>query len=120
MANAVRGEVGFSLQGEAYILVLDFNALCDLEDDLPGLMAGEAEIKSPSAIRAVFHAALQARHPQIDVRGAGALIHELGLERAGELIKEAFAASYPTPASGGKGAARPRTAKSRPGAGSAP
>lgn len=94
-ANRLKGEVAFEADGKGYVLLLDFNALCDLEDDLPGLMDGTAEIKSPKAIRRVFHAGLAERHPEVDVRGAGALVQALGLEAAAVLIKESFAASFP-------------------------
>lgn len=107
MANRVKGEVGFEVDGEDYVLLLDFNALCDLEDDLPGLMDGTAEIRSPKAIRRVFHAGLQAHHEGLTEREAGVLIQGLGLERAGQLVKESFAASFPE--QGGKGPARPRS-----------
>ena len=44
MTNRIKGEVGFKiddgdLAGE-YVLLLDFNALCDLEADFPGIMDG--------------------------------------------------------------------------------
>lgn len=104
-ANRVKGEVQFEVEGESYVLLLDFNALCDLEDDLPGLMDGTAEIKSPKAIRRVFHAGLAEHHTGLDVRAAGAIVHALGLDRAAEVIKESFAASFPAP--GGDKPARP-------------
>lgn len=101
-ANRLKGEVQFEVEGHdlPYVLLLDFNALCDLEDDLPGLMDGTAEIKSPKAIRRVFHAGLAEHHPQLDVRSAGALVQAIGLERAAELIKDSFAASFPAPEAG--------------------
>lgn len=96
-ANRLKGEVAFESDGKDYVLLLDFNALCDLEEDLPGLMDGTAEIKSPKAIRRVFHAGLAAHHPGLDVRAAGALVQALGIEAAAVLIKDSFAASFPTP-----------------------
>lgn len=114
MANKIKGEVEFNSGGMIFTLLLDFNALCDLEDDFPGLMDGTAEIKSPKAIRRVFHAGLAEHHPDLSEREAGAIIQDLGLERAGVLIKESFEASFPAPKGG---AARPR--KQSPGAGSA-
>ncbi|RZJ19124.1 MAG: hypothetical protein EON91_02705 [Brevundimonas sp.] len=118
MANPVRGETPFSVDGQDYTLLLDFNVLCDLEDDLPGLMDGRAELKKPSAIRRVFHAGLAQHHPSIDERGAGLLIHQLGLDEAGELVAKAFSAAFPQ-ATGGKEAARPRQQPRKSGAGSA-
>lgn len=94
MANPVRGEVSFQADGKDYVLLLDFNALCELDDLVPGLMDGGAELRSPSAIRAVFHAALHEHHPEIDLRGAGRLISVVGVERVAALIGEAMTASF--------------------------
>lgn len=118
MARIIKGEVPFELGEERYTLLLDFNALCDLEDDFPGLMDGEAEIKSPKAIRRVFHAGLAAHHSDIDERGAGEIIHALGLEKAADLVRQSFEASFPS-AKGGEGGGRPRKSQPKAGAGSA-
>lgn len=112
--TALKGEVGFEADGEGYTLLLDFNALCDLEDSLPGLMDGTAEIKSPRAIRSVFHAGLQAHHDGLSPRDAGDLIQAIGLDKAGELVAKAFEASF---GKGGEGKSRPPKAKA--GAGTA-
>lgn len=109
MANAIKGEVGFKAGEQDYTLLLDFNALCELETVVPGLMDGTAEIKSPSAVRAVFHAALFEHHPNVDVKAAGRIIQEVGVARAGELIGEAMAASFGK--SEGGNPARPRKAR---------
>ncbi|WEK56486.1 MAG: hypothetical protein P0Y52_07925 [Candidatus Brevundimonas phytovorans] len=109
MANQIKGEVGFQADGQDYTLLLDFNALCELEAVVPGLMDGTAEIKSPSAVRAVFHAALSEHHPAVDVKAAGRIIHDVGIARAGELIGEAMAASFGK--SEGKDPARPPKAR---------
>lgn len=116
MANPLKGEVEFEAGGETYVLLLDFNALCELETEVPGLMDGTAEIKSPSAIRAVVHAGLAAHHPALSLRDAGNLINMIGLEAAGDLVSRSFAGSFP--ASGGEEPARPRKAPAKAGAGS--
>lgn len=118
MANQVRGEVEFEAEGERYTLLLDFNALCELEDTVPGLMDGSAEMAKPSAIRAVFHGALQAHHPEIDPKGAGRLIQAVGIAEAGDLIKRASEASFGK--AEGKNVSRPQKAPAKAGAGSAP
>jgi len=115
MAKTIKGEVEFEADGESYTLLLDFNALCDLEEQMPGLMDGGTEIKSPSAIRTVFHAGLAAYHSTLSLRDAGHIIHAIGLEAAGDLVKQSFAASFP---SGGDDKARPRKAPAKAGAGS--
>ena len=120
MANHVKGEVAFEAQGQGgFVLLLDFNALCELEDQLPGLMDGTAEIRSPKAIRAVFHAGLQTHQPGIDLLGAGRIIQAVGLDAAADLVRQAFEASFPT-ATGGEGQSRPRKAPAKAGAGTAP
>lgn len=118
MPGNIKGEVPFSADGESYVLLLDFNALCDLESELPGLMDGTTEIKSPSSIRAVFHAGLQARHSDINLRGAGEIIQAVGLETAADLVRQSFEASFPT--KGGEGKSRPPKGPAKAGAGSAP
>lgn len=90
----MKGEVGFEVEGTPYKLVLDFNALCDLEGELPGLMDGTVEIKSPKAIRAVFAAGLAKHHPALSLIDAGNLIQGLGIEKAGGFVAQAFAASF--------------------------
>lgn len=115
MANA-KGEVRFEVEGTAYRLVLDFNALCDLDEVMPGLMDGAAEVKmTPRTIRAVFAAGLGKHHPDMNERDAGDLIQALGVERAGEIVAEAFASSF----GGGEGTASPQKARSSRGAGTA-
>lgn len=118
MANKVKGQVAFEAGGQDYILLLDFNALCELEDELPGLMDGTAKIESPKAIRAVFHAGLQAHHKDIGLRDAGVIIQDIGLEEAANLIRRSFEASFP-PATGGEGETRPQKAPAKAGAGTA-
>ena len=114
MANPIKGEVAFEVEGEGYTLVLDFNALCDLEDDLPGLMDGSAEMKSPKAIRTVFAAGLAKYHAGLSLSDAGDLIQSIGIARAGEIVAEAFNASF-----GGGETSSPRKARPSPGAGTA-
>lgn len=109
MANQIKGEVALTADGKDYTLLLDFNALCELEAFVPGLMDGTAEIKSPTAVRAVFHAALSEYHSDLDVKAAGRIIHAVGIKRAGELIGEAMAASFGK--SEGKEPARPQKAR---------
>lgn len=114
MSANIKGEVPFEAIGETFRLVLDFNALCDLEGELPGLMDGSVEIKSPRAIRSVFAAGLARHHPEITVTVAGDIIQSIGIERAGELVASAFSASF-----GGGEKASPRKARPSSGAGTA-
>ena len=117
MANKVKGEVGFTVEdGDLagdYVLLLDFNALCDLEEDFPGIMKGEFALESPKAIRKVFAVGLSARH-DVDERTAGAIIQAVGLAEVADLVGRAFKASFPEAA---EGDARPRKAPAKAGAG---
>lgn len=107
MANRVKGEVGFKVEeGDLagdYVLLLDFNALCDLEDDFPGIMDGQFELKSPRAIRKVFAAGLVEHHKGLDERAAGRIIQAVGLDKVGQLVADAFKASFPEAAKGDGG-----------------
>jgi len=119
MAGNIKGEVGFTVdEGDLagdYILLLDFNALCDLEQDFPDIMEGKFELTSPSAIRKVFATGLAEHHPEVDERTAGKVIQQVGLSEVGRLVGEAFKASFPEAA---KGTDSPRKAPAKAGAGS--
>ena len=122
MANPIKGEVPFAIPDGphkgAYVLLLDFNALCSLEDVVPGLMDGSANLGKPSAIRAVFHAALSDRHSDVTLADAGRIIHTIGLEKAAELIGQASDASFGK--SEEKDGARPPASPAKDGAGTGP
>lgn len=122
MAGSIKGDLPFTVSkddgGELagdYTLLLDFNALCDLEQDFPGIMDGQFELKSPTSIRKVFAIGLREHHGQIDERTAGRIIHALGLGEVGELVGKAFAAAFPEAA---KGTPSPQKAPAKAGAGS--
>ena len=118
MANRVKGEVAFEAEGVQHVLVLDFNAMCSLEDelDIPLAQLGEAMTGGRmSLLRSVFRAALEARQPGITSQQAGHLIQVIGLPRTTELIGEAFAAANPA-VEGEQGGRPPR--KARAGTGS--
>ncbi|RZJ44970.1 MAG: hypothetical protein EON87_08640, partial [Brevundimonas sp.] len=118
MANPIKGEVPFTVEsGDLagdYVLLLDFNALCDLEQDFPGLMDGQFEVKSPSAIRTVFAIGLREHHGEMDERDVGRIIHAVGMSEAGRLVGEGFKAAFPEAA---QGKASPRKAPAKAGAG---
>lgn len=117
-ANVLKGEIPFDAGEKTYTFILDFNALCDLESEIAGLMDGKAELKSPATIRSVFHAGLQCHHPEVDVLSAGRIIHEIGLAKAGELVRDSFKASFPDAED--KKPKGPQTGRQKPGAGQKP
>lgn len=79
MANRFRGEAEAVLDGRSFRLVLDFNAMCELEDmtgrTAPEIMAefdaGKVSFKS---LRAVCLAALRRHHPEATPQDAGDLL----------------------------------------------
>jgi hypothetical protein len=87
MANPVKGEVAFEVEGRSYRLVLDFNALCEVEEVLG---AGGMDLARPKAIRAIFWASMLRHQPDATVQDAGDLIGALGLEEAGRVVAEAM------------------------------
>lgn len=103
----IKGEVSFRAAGEDYTLVLDFNALCDLEEDYPGIMDGTFEMTSPKAVRKVFQVGLS-KHHEVSERQAGEIIQAVGVAEVAELVGKAFKASFPEAATGGKARPRPK------------
>lgn len=94
MANPIKGEVGFSVEGQDYTLLLDLNALCEVEDHIPGIMNGAADLASLKAVRALFWGGLQEHHAGITMRDAGRLVQALGLADAAAKVAEAMKASW--------------------------
>lgn len=81
MANGFKGEIGLRHAGAEYVMVLDFNALCDFEGEtgknalqaLEGMEQGEV---SASDLRALMWAGLRQNHPEITLKQAGAILAE--------------------------------------------
>lgn len=98
MGNRVRGETDiFITSGELtgqYVLLLDLNALCELEDDFPGIMDGTAKIEGVKSIRRIFHAGFKEHHPDLDELEVGRIIHAYGLKPAAAKLAEAMKASF--------------------------
>lgn len=89
MPNPIKGEVGFEAGGEGYTLVLDFNALCEIE----GALRPGDDRNGPASTRATFWGALQRHHPKLTLADAGGLISTLTLPRVRELIAQAYEVS---------------------------
>lgn len=106
MAN-IKGDVALG----DYTLRIDFNALCDAEEDFPGIMQGELDITSPSKIRAFLRHALAANHPDLTPREVGDIIQEVGLEATSTALAEAMSASFPSAEAGSSANPRKRPAK---------
>lgn len=89
MSN-IKGDVALG----DYTLRMDFNALCDAEEDFPGIMQGQVSLDSFRNIRSMVRHALAAHHPDLDDRAVGDIIHEVGLEAAALAITDAMQASF--------------------------
>lgn len=99
MANRAKGEAGFEVGGQTYVLAFNVNALCEVEyilnlatDDIL-----KALVKSPPlhVVRALLWGGLRQHHADIDLIAAGALIEEAGgpgpaLDKIGEALLSAF------------------------------
>jgi len=124
MHNPVKGEVGFMVDDERYVLVFSINALCALEDaldmsvsDIGARMTAGMRM---SFLRTVFWAGLIDRRPDLTEREAGDILTAVGAAEAGSLIAQAFTAAFPK-AEAATGAARPRSAPAKkPAAGAGP
>lgn len=111
MANPHKGEVGFTADGREWVLRYSANALCTLEDALD-MSTGEMVARLQDAggvrmttLRAVFWAGLQDHHKDVSKERAGELMDEVGYDKAGSLIGQAFARTFPEEEAGKK--ARP-------------
>ena len=114
MANPERGEVALIVGDRTYTLVIDVNAVCELEEllstpDQP-VTSGQvfllAAQRSVRHIRALVWASLRRHHPEMELSHTGQLIEDAGgvdefLETLGKLRK----ASQP------EGEHRPRKAR---------
>jgi len=105
-ANLLKGQVAFTAGADSYVLTLDFNVLCVLEQRLK-MAAGDfgALMQGPMAIRATFHVGLLEAHPEITERDVGRIITEIGFAEAERLIETALIWALPEPPKPGEEAA---------------
>lgn len=104
MANDVRGEVGFSAGGKAYTIKFSTNAICEAENILrKSIVQIMSEIDWVSTRRVLLWAALQPRHPGLELTDAGEIMDALGPARSVEALTQAFNAAFPAPAEGADG-----------------
>ena len=113
MANAERGEVSFEASGKTWTMKIDTNAMCEIEGLTSkgiaeiGQILGNEKTATITLMRAVFCGALQAHHEGTSLRDAGRLIDEVGADKAGKLIGQAFELAFPAAKAG---EARPQKA----------
>lgn len=99
-----------------YTLRMDFNALCEAEDDFPGIMRGEVDVTSFRSIRKIVGHALSAHHPDLTDREVGEIIQEAGISESALAVTKALEACFPS-AEAGESAANPPKRRSKPGTG---
>lgn len=101
MANRQKGEVAFDACGKSYVLCFSANALCELEDVIGvgvakiGDLLSNPETLTLKNVRAVLWAGLTDHHSGIDLKVAGAIIDDVGMFRAVELIAAGLSAAFP-------------------------
>lgn len=100
MANRERGEVGFEAIGKSWTLKGGTNAICEIEDATGmGIAAVGEQLSEPKRmtlklVRAAFWGLLRTNH-EVSLAEAGEIIDDIGTQRAGELIGEAFEKAFP-------------------------
>ena len=105
MANSHRGEVVFTAGGKERTLRFGTNALCEIEEAagaginavIERLQGGDPSIRT---MRMLFAAGLG-----VPAEAAGAVMDEIGVAKAGELIGEALALAFPAGDGQGNGKA---------------
>lgn len=97
MANAQRGEVAFTANGEEFRLRFGTNALCEIEaacgEGINSVLK-KLQGNNPSLLlmRMIFAAGI-GKSPET----AGEIIDAITMERAGELIGKAMTLAFPAP-----------------------
>lgn len=89
MANPHRGEVELKAGGKSYTLVFTINAICDVEEEYPGVNI-LADLNKASNIRYLLLASLRDRHPDIKKSDAGNILQEAGFEATKVAIAQAY------------------------------
>lgn len=96
--NPVRGESPLVVDGRAYTLVLDFNALCTAESalgiDIDEIIPRYERGLSLTLVRGMVWAALQRHHPEITIEKAGDLISQAGLPAARTALNAAMTNAF--------------------------
>lgn len=114
MGNPHKGEFGFEAGGERYTLRFGANVIATMEEDLSlslveigGRMETEMKI---GFLRTVFGYGLSRHHPGLTPEQVGDIMDDVGLDKVGGLIGDAFRGSLPDAGEGGDGEDPPPTA----------
>ncbi|HTK34547.1 MAG TPA: hypothetical protein VL358_04565 [Caulobacteraceae bacterium] len=99
MANPLKGEVAFSVDGKDFVLVFDWNALCTISGRL-GLTMDEigkdlTKDMTPPFLRSALWAGLEEFHPELSERDVGKLITAMGPGEARARLLQSVALAFP-------------------------
>lgn len=121
MANPFRGKVSLKAGDEEYQVSFSINAICEIEDNFqkPISEVGKMlESKDGSfqmkTLRFVLWAGLSDNHPDLDLKDAGHIASNAGIQACGEAIGSAFKLAFPHDKTGSAvGNGRPRSERRR-------
>ena len=113
MANPIMGEVAFEVAGQRYVFALNTYARAILQKR-SGLTFAQFFTRGETAwgdaeLIDLYHAGLYQRH-QLSDQEIGALLDELGAERAGKIVADAITLIIPKGAEAGKPNGNPTAA----------
>lgn len=95
MVNKLRG--GVAIPGTDLVLRLDVNAICEIEAEFDTDMSSIDQVIGDSPrmtdIRRLYWAVLRSQKPGITVQEVGEAMSAAGIDRAGDLFREAAEAA---------------------------
>lgn len=104
--NPFRGESPLVVDGRAYTLVLDFNAICvaegELALDMDQIVLNLDQRLSFTLLRALVWAGTRKHHPEITLEQAGNLCSDAGLAVVREAVGQAMLRTLGKEKEGGK------------------
>ena len=100
MANPLRGEASFEVEGKPYRVKFDWNAAAEYEDATgralsDALLDVAKQRLSAKSLRAFLWAGLQANHPEVAIRDAGDILAKIGRKEAQRVMGVAMRYYFP-------------------------
>lgn len=100
MANPLRGEASFEVEGETYRVHYTWNAAAEFEEAAgrplsDALLDIAREKLSAKSLRAMLWAGLQEHHPEVTLKEAGRLIDRMGRREAQRVMGVALRYFFP-------------------------
>ncbi|MDD4802301.1 MAG: hypothetical protein PHF24_05085 [Syntrophomonas sp.] len=89
--------IKFTLGGKEYLLKLNMNTFCELEEIYGDLNSAFEDLQKMKmkAVRALIYAAVKAEDENVTLKGIGEQLELLDLERLGTAINEALDQAMP-------------------------